>query len=74
VTFEFGDKTLWIDNVPTLSQAEIWLELKTDDVTRAKRFCKDHGVAFREEIEFLPQGFNGFWISSPANIIHLISQ
>jgi hypothetical protein len=31
-------------------------------------------VVRRDEIEPLPEGFKGFWISNPANIIHLISQ
>ena len=30
------------------------------------------GVARCDAIEPLPQGFDGFWISSPAGIIHLI--
>ena len=28
----------------------------------------------QDEIEALPPGFKGFWISSPSNIIHLINQ
>jgi len=33
--FEFGANQLWIDNVPALSQAEVWLELATNDLGAA---------------------------------------
>ena len=73
MVFAFGDKRLWIDREDRLSHAEIWLEIRTDDVAAASEFFKDKGVVRRDEIENLPAGFEGFWISSPANIIHLVS-
>lgn len=73
VRFEFGGKVLWIDKVPSLSQAEIWLEVVATDVDAAARYLKDHGCIRRDEIEALPDDFKGFWISSPSNIIHLIA-
>lgn len=72
VAVSFGDKVLWIDSVATISQAEIWLEIKTDNVTEARATLASKGVAFRESIEPLPEDVNGFWISGPSNIIHLI--
>lgn len=71
--FEFGGKVLWIDRVPTLSQAEIWLELDADDPQAASRWLDAHGIARRDAIEPLPEGFRGFWIASPADIIHLVN-
>lgn len=35
VGFEFGSNQLWVDRVDGLSQAEIWLELSTDDLQGA---------------------------------------
>ena len=74
VTLKFGDKYLWIDRIASLSQAEIWLEIRTDDIERAAAYFQELDVVRRDEIEPLPAGFNGFWISSPANIIHLVSE
>ena len=74
VVFAFGDKRLWLDKVDHLSQAEIWLEIETDDVKEAEAYFRSKGVAQRDEIEALPKNFKGFWISSPANIIHLVSE
>ncbi|MHC6530104.1 MULTISPECIES: VOC family protein [unclassified Vibrio] len=71
--FEFGDKTLWLDCVAGLSQAEIWLEVTTNDVERAAEYLQRHDCHRRDEIEPLPEGFQAFWIASPTNIIHLIS-
>ncbi len=71
--FDFGGKVLWIDKVPSLSQAEIWLEVVTTNVADAARHLEDHGCVRRDEIEALPDGFRGFWVSSPANIIHLVA-
>ncbi|WP_444815870.1 VOC family protein [Stutzerimonas frequens] len=72
--FAFGDKVLWLDRVAGISQAEIWLEVVTDDLNAAADFLQHRHCARRDEIEPLPDGFRAFWISSPANIIHLISE
>jgi catechol 2,3-dioxygenase-like lactoylglutathione lyase family enzyme len=73
IRFEFGDRILWIDRVVELSQAEIWLEIVTDDIDAASDYLKKNGISRQDEIEHLPEGFKGFWVSSPANIIHLIA-
>jgi predicted enzyme related to lactoylglutathione lyase len=72
VTFEFGDKNLWIDKIAGLSQSEVWLEIVTDDAKTAKSYLSEQGCVFRDEIEPLPEGFKGFWLSGPNNIIHLV--
>lgn len=74
VRFDFGGKVLWIDKVFSLSQAEIWLEVVTSDCAEAARYLKDHDCVRRDEIEALPDGFKGFWVSNPANIIHLVTE
>lgn len=71
--FEFGDKVLWVDRVPGMSQAEVWLEIVADDVEAAAGWLQQAGCARRDEIEPLPADFPAFWISNPANIIHLVS-
>ncbi|MGD9900675.1 MAG: hypothetical protein AB7T22_16240 [Calditrichaceae bacterium] len=55
-----------------LQQAEVWLEIRTDDVKTAAGYLKSHNVQRRDEVETLPEGFDGFWISNPAGIIHLV--
>lgn len=70
--FKFGDKNLWIDNVPGMSQAEIWLEVVTNNTDEAARVLEKAGIARCDEIENLGEKFDGFWISSPSSIIHLI--
>lgn len=72
VGFEFGSNNLWIDRVPGISQAETWLEVVTSDLTAASEHLKTAGVVRCDDIEPLPQGFQAFWITSPASIIHLI--
>ncbi|WP_439887709.1 hypothetical protein ACSX1C_00145 [Pseudomonas sp. MBLB4123] len=74
VGFEFGSNNLWIDSVAGMSQAETWLEVVTDDIAAAAQHLEAAGVVRRDEIEPLPQGFNAFWVSSPASIIHLVCQ
>ncbi len=73
VRFMFGDKVLWIDRVETLSQAELWLEIVTDDIEAASEYLVSKEFVRRDEIEPLPQSFKGFWLANPANIIHLVS-
>jgi catechol 2,3-dioxygenase-like lactoylglutathione lyase family enzyme len=72
IGFEFGPNNLWIDRVPGISQAEIWLEVVTNDLDAASAQLETAGVVRCDEIEPLPQGFQGFWVSSPASIIHLV--
>ena len=72
--FQFGTVELWLDRVPTISQAELWLQVDTPDVTVASEYLEQEGTVRCDEIEPLSDGFEGFWISSPASIIHLISR
>lgn len=74
VTFEFGDKNLWVDKVAGISQTEVWLEIETDNAVEAKKYLEEQGCTIRNEIEPLLPGFNGFWLSSPSNIIHLVNE
>ncbi len=72
VGFEFGSNNLWIDRVTGISQAEVWLEVVTNDIGAASQHLAAAGVVRRDEIEPLPEGFQAFWVSSPASIIHLV--
>lgn len=71
--FEFGANRLWIDRVVGVSQAELWLQLTTQDTAAAARRLATAGLARCDEIEPLPEGSSAFWISSPASIVHLVS-
>ena len=74
ISFNFGDKILWIDKISGISQAEVWLEIETDDIAEAASHLEKHGVVRRDKIETLPDDFKGFWVCSPSNIIHLITE
>lgn len=74
VVFDFGGKNLWIDPKEEISQAEIWLEVETDNHQEAEAYLNEQGCVRCDEIEDLPSGFKGFWVSSPANIIHLVGE
>jgi len=74
IGFAFGANRLWIDRVEGLSQAEIWLELVTDDVPAAAEHLGTAGAVRCDQIEPLPAGFEGFWIASPASIVHLVAK
>ncbi len=72
VGFKFGANNLWIDRVPGMSQAELWLEIVTNDTAGAARALADAGVVRCDDIEKLGSDFDGYWISSPAAIVHLV--
>ncbi len=74
VTFKFGDKNLWIDRIAGISQAEVWLEVLTNDIEAAADYFKQTDCVRRDEIEPLPEGLKAFWLASPANIIHLVNE
>ena len=71
--FEFGWQRLWIDSREDLECTEVWLELVAADVEEAARYLAAQRVMRRDEVEVLPTGFTGFWISNPAGVIHLVS-
>lgn len=68
IGFDFNGFTLWLDRVPHQSQADIWLELFSDDPGAAL----DHlqGPA-RDELEPL-DGVTGHWTSDPAGVVLLV--
>jgi hypothetical protein len=72
--FRFGDKNLWVDKIPGISQAEIWLEVITDELDMAAEYLHDKHCNRTDEIEPLPDNVKGFLASSPSSIIHLINQ
>ena len=74
VVFKFGENRLWLVRAAHLSQAEIWLEITTDRVQAAADYLNDRGTVRRDDIEALPEGFDGFWICNPADVIHLVSR
>jgi hypothetical protein len=70
--FEFGDMHLWVDITSGLNHAEIWLEMVTDNIDEAARHLERRGVA--GEMEKLSDALNGYWVCSPSNVIHLITE
>jgi hypothetical protein len=71
--FEFGAMRLWLNALPTVSQAEIWLELQADDTGEAARHLAVHRVARCDKMQWLPDDFEGFWMLNPAGIVHLVA-
>jgi len=74
VCFQFGANQLWIDKAPSLSQAEVWLELSTDDAKEAEAHLAAMNTIRCDAIEPLPEDFKGFWIQNPADIVHIVSE
>jgi Glyoxalase-like domain len=74
VGFELGPNRLWIDQVPAMTQAEVWLELYCDDFPAAAKRLADAGVVRCDEIEPLDAGFRGGWYVNPANIAHMVRE
>lgn len=74
VVFKFGLNNLWIDRVPTVSQAELWLEVLTNDLVGAAAHLQAADIVRCDEIEPLPADLRGFWISSPAAIVHMVEE
>jgi catechol 2,3-dioxygenase-like lactoylglutathione lyase family enzyme len=74
VAFEFGSNVLWIDRVEHLSQAEVWLEIITDDVAAARGHLDAAGTVRCGGVEPLPPGLDAFWIANPADVVHLVAR
>ncbi|NEE01095.1 VOC family protein [Phytoactinopolyspora halotolerans] len=70
----FGPSTLWLDEVETYSQTDVWLQLNTDDIDAAMEHLKAAGVPARDELEPLPDPSSAHWIANPAGVVHLVNQ
>lgn len=73
VIFAFGPMTLHITRNCRLSQAEVWFELISDDLLTASPAATVAGMSRCDDIEPLPEGFPGFWLTNPAGIVHLVT-
>jgi len=63
-----------IDRGVGVSQAELWLQLTTEDTTAAARHMAAAGVVRAATTSSLcRRGASALWISSPAPIVHLVS-
>jgi hypothetical protein len=74
IGFELGPNRLWIDEAPGMSQAEVWLELFSENFDGAANHLAEAGVVRCDAIEALPEGFKGGWIINPANIVHMVRE
>jgi hypothetical protein len=74
VQLEFGPNRLWLDRVPTMTQAEVWLEIIANDLTVADEQLRQAGTVRCDAVEPLPKDYPGFWITSPAQVVHLVVQ
>ncbi|MGH8735110.1 MAG: hypothetical protein ACREVB_15610, partial [Burkholderiales bacterium] len=63
-----------LDPCPQFSQTELWLEVVASDSDAAAENLGDEKVVRCDPIEKLPEGFRGFWITSPADIVHIVSE
>ena len=71
---EFGPIRLWLDRCPQFSQTELWLEVVSSNSDAAAKNLGEKDVVRCDSIEALPDGFRGFWIASPADIVHIVSE
>lgn len=70
--FESGGKNLWLDRADGLDRTEVWFEVCADDPAAAAQFLGERGIRRCDEVEKLPENFEGFWISNPAGVVHLV--
>lgn len=71
---QFGKNKLWFDMVENYSKTDVWLELKTSDISEARNYLTQHGINFRDELERLPQDLNANWMSDPSGTVLLLHE
>ncbi|MBB0229690.1 VOC family protein [Streptomyces calidiresistens] len=73
---EFGPITLWLDRVDdSRERAEVWLEVRTDDLSAATTHLARAGTATCDEVEpFDDPDTRAHWIGNPAGIVHLLAE
>ncbi|WP_246810206.1 hypothetical protein [Methyloligella sp. GL2] len=71
---EFGPMRLWLDRSESVSRSELWLEVVAENAADAEEALAAADVVRCDTIEPLPSGFRGFWVMSPANVVHLVAE
>lgn len=66
---EFESVPLWPDPVETITQTDVCLALRTPDTKNATAHPERSNMARCDAVESLPEGFDGFRISGPGNIV-----
>jgi hypothetical protein len=69
---KFGPNTVWLDCVDNYTHSEVWLELRTPDVERAKEYLALKGINTVDEIEEIPQDMH--WIMDPAGTVFIVGK
>ena len=65
--------SLWIDCLPSLTSHSVWLEINTSSTEAARSYLKGRKrVSMRPDVEIIPPGVDGFWVSPPNDMVHLI--
>ena len=70
---DYGPIRLWLDRCPKASQAELWLDIGTNNTKAAAKHLEAQGVLRCDAIEELPKNFDGYWIANAAGIVHIVS-
>lgn len=67
---KFGENILWLDCADHNSHSEAWLELCTDDVTRATEYLGQNDIGTCDELEKIPPDMH--WITDPAGNVFIL--
>lgn len=67
---KFGSNIIWLDCVDNYTHSEVWLELKTSDVSVATEYLTSKGVNTCDELEQIPE--NMHWIMDPAGTVFIL--
>lgn len=70
---DYGPIRLWLDRCAKTSHAELWLDIGTSDTKAAATHLASKDVVRCDAIEELPANFDGYWITSPAGVVHIVS-
>ncbi len=74
VGFELGPNKLWVAEAPEMSRAEVWLELLPIASRMRPSICPERVLSAAMLSRSCRRAFKGGWITSPANIIHMVRE
>lgn len=69
---QFGQTTLWLDEVANYAKSDVWMELKTDNMGEALEQLNSHGIEPSDELEEIPE--NVHWVTDPAGIVYVLTE
>lgn len=67
---KFGENTLWLDYMESITAPMIWLEINSNEIEIAAQYFQINDIPIQDDLEKIPKGTH--WIKDPAGNVFIL--